>query len=343
MKFKGHKLPIVIFIFCIIIMLGFRDTGIFIKDYKITENNNQIIIDKGEDVDVLKETDDSFFITSKDMYYQVPKDALIRTTISSQSYKVVNNTLISDKPNGLGLRLLFAGEILVPKKIDGEYGLFLTTTDKINGYVYLEDLINNVQDSLTYGISKVDKVVKNETSFFVLAKNEMVAIKDFKDDKFIIVDDKGEEFAINDTDIEVRASKEQVSRSSTSRRTQSITKVITSAYNKIGSPYVYGDIGKRGYDCSGLTYSIFLKELSITLPRSSNDQVNAGTKVAKSDLVPGDLLLFNTSGKGISHVGLYIGEGNMIHASSGKRQVRIDNIDSGYYSQRYVSARRIVK
>lgn len=141
----------------------------------------------------------------------------------------------------------------------------------------------------------------------------------------------------------MRASKEQVSRSSTSRRTQSITKVITSAYNKIGSPYVYGDIGKRGYDCSGLTYSIFLKELSITLPRSSNDQVNAGTKVAKSDLVPGDLLLFNTSGKGISHVGLYIGEGNMIHASSGKRQVRIDNIDSGYYSQRYVSARRIVK
>jgi len=92
----------------------------------------------------------------------------------------------------------------------------------------------------------------------------------------------------------------------------------------------------------GFTYYIFKNELGITLPRTSYSQGSAGVKVEKSQLVPGDLVFFNTTGRGISHVGLYIGDGNMIHASSGKRQVRIDNINSGYYSQRYVTGRRVI-
>lgn len=343
MKNKGHKLLVVVLMLCIIILLGFKDTGIFVKDFvNINENGVQVAFSKSENVDILKENVSSFLIIKDDTYYQVPKDALIRTTRSSQSYKAIANTLVLDNPNGNELRILFAGEVLILQKLEDEYGLFLTTTDKIYGYVYMGDLQVIVLDSLTYGISKVDKVLKNDTSYYVLAKNEMVIIKNFKDSKFIIVDDKGVEFIANDTDIEVRGSKEQVTRSLISRRTQDITKVITSAYNKIGRPYVYGDIGKRGYDCSGFTYSIFFNDLGITLPRSSNVQANAGTKIAKSELVPGDILFFNTTGKGISHVGLYIGDGNMIHASSGKMKVRIDNINSGYYSKRYVTARRIV-
>ena len=343
MKNKEHKLLVFVLILCIIILLGFKDTGIFVKDFvNINETGAQVVFKKSENVDVLKENDSSFLIIKDDTYYEVPKDALIRTTRSSQNYRAISNTLVLDKPNGNELRILFAGEDLILQKLEGEYGLFLTTTDKIFGYVYMEDLQVNVLDSLTYGISKVDKVLKNNTSYYVLAKNEKVVIKNFKDSKFIIVDEKGVEFIANDIDIEVRGSNEQVSRSSLSRRTLDITKVITSAYNKIGSPYVYGDIGKRGYDCSGLTYSIFFNDLGIALPRSSYVQANAGTKIAKSELIPGDILFFNTSGKGISHVGLYIGDGNMIHASSGKMKVRIDNINSGYYSQRYVTARRIV-
>lgn len=124
----------------------------------------------------------------------------------------------------------------------------------------------------------------------------------------------------------------------------SINKVVQSAYEKLGSRYVYDDIGRKGYDCSGLTYSIYLNELGIELNRNSIDQAKNGLQIDKKDLIPGDLVFFKTSSEGISHVGLYIGEGNMIHASSGHRKVMITNINqSSYYSSRYATARRIIK
>ncbi len=125
-------------------------------------------------------------------------------------------------------------------------------------------------------------------------------------------------------------------------REKKISKLIKSAHNLIGKRYVYGDIGNRGYDCSGLIYSLYLNHLGIELPRNSSAQSSVGIKVDKSQLVPGDLIFFRTRGPGISHVGIYIGEGNMIHASSSKAKVRIDNIDEKYYAQRYVTARRIL-
>ena len=105
--------------------------------------------------------------------------------------------------------------------------------------------------------------------------------------------------------------------------------------------YVYGDTGNKGYDCSGLTYSLFLNSMGIEIPRNSSAQSTIGIKVDKSGLAPGDLLFFTTSGKGISHVGIYIGEGNMIHASSSKARVSIDSIEDSYFSKRYVTARRV--
>ena len=62
----------------------------------------------------------------------------------------------------------------------------------------------------------------------------------------------------------------------------------------------------------------------------------------KEELVPGDLVFFRTSGTGIGHVGLYIGDNNMIHASSGRRQIMISSLDEAYYKQRYITARRII-
>lgn len=120
-----------------------------------------------------------------------------------------------------------------------------------------------------------------------------------------------------------------------------ITGLIKSAHRLIGKKYVYGDTGNKGYDCSGLTYSLFLNSMGIEIPRNSSAQSTIGIKVDKSGLAPGDLLFFTTSGKGISHVGIYIGEGNMIHASSSKARVSIDSIEDSYFSKRYVTARRV--
>lgn len=335
---KEHNLPFVILMIFVIMLFGFKT--VFISDYTTIKGDGlEASFAQGEDVELLKESKNAYIIAKEDLSYQVPRNSLVRTTRSSQTYKVIDNTPILDKPNGNILRKLQENELLIPEKIEGEYGIFLTN-DKISGYVKLEAVQVETVDS---GISRVDKVIKNTSTYYVLAKGEPVIIKNFKEGNYTIIDDKDNEFQVDIAYLELRNAKEQVSRGSVSRRTQSLSKVVTSAYKALGSPYIYGQTGAKGYDCSGLTYSIYLKDLNIALPRSSYDQVNAGIEVKKDDLVPGDILFFNTTGNKISHVGLYIGDGNMIHASSGStRKVIISTINSGYYKDRYVTARRII-
>jgi cell wall-associated NlpC family hydrolase len=111
----------------------------------------------------------------------------------------------------------------------------------------------------------------------------------------------------------------------------------------IGSPYKSGGTTARGFDCSGFTSYIFDK-MGIDLPRTSSSQAQAGTKVAKSDLQPGDLVFFDTIGgnnSSVSHVGIYIGDGKFAHSSS-SRGVVTDKLNSSYYETRYVTARRVM-
>lgn len=174
-------------------------------------------------------------------------------------------------------------------------------------------------------------------------KKDSIVVKDFIEENHIVAEEDGYEASVENALVEVKIQKELVNRSAISRRDKSIKKIIDGAYKTLGRPYVYGDAGAKGFDCSGLTYSLYLNNLGIKLPRNSSSLVSAGTKVNNRDLKPGDIILFNTNGKGISHAGLYIGEGNMIHASSGKKKVVIEDINSRYYKSRYVTARRILQ
>ncbi|MDD1504812.1 NlpC/P60 family protein [Lysinibacillus sp. CNPSo 3705] len=109
----------------------------------------------------------------------------------------------------------------------------------------------------------------------------------------------------------------------------------------IGVPYQYGgtDI-KTGVDCSAYTQIVFSK-LGISLQRTSTAQYQQGTSIAKNQLKTGDLVFFNTSGSGVSHVGIYIGDNNFISATTSSG-VKIDKINDPYYwGSRYVGAKRI--
>ncbi|MER5888397.1 NlpC/P60 family protein [Streptomyces sp. NPDC001941] len=98
---------------------------------------------------------------------------------------------------------------------------------------------------------------------------------------------------------------------------------VAYAYGALGKPYVWGATGPGSYDCSGLTQAAW-SAAGVSLPRTTYTQINAGQRISRSQLAPGDLVFFYS---GISHVGLYIGNGQMIHAPHPGAPVRIAPID----------------
>ena len=124
----------------------------------------------------------------------------------------------------------------------------------------------------------------------------------------------------------------------------SASSVIAYAKTLLGKPYVWGAQGPNSFDCSGFTYYVFKNKAGIVLPRTSSAQSKYGTSVSWSNLKAGDLMFFDTNGanNGLSHVGLYIGNGQMIHASSSQRKIVITSVNTSYYKNAFVNARRVL-
>lgn len=115
--------------------------------------------------------------------------------------------------------------------------------------------------------------------------------------------------------------------------------VVNYASKFLGKPYVYGASGPNAFDCSGLTQYVYNK-FGVDISRTTYTQVGEGTKVSRKDLRAGDLVFFNTEGS-ISHVGIYIGDGEFIHAPRTGKPVMVSSLSDGYYGTRYAAARRI--
>ena len=125
----------------------------------------------------------------------------------------------------------------------------------------------------------------------------------------------------------------------------SASSVIAYAKTLLGKPYVWGAQGPNSFDCSGFTYYVFKNKAGIVLPRTSSAQSKYGTSVSWSNLKAGDLMFFDTNGANngqVSHVGLYIGNGQMIHASSSQRKIVITSVNTSYYKNAFVNARRVL-
>ena len=117
--------------------------------------------------------------------------------------------------------------------------------------------------------------------------------------------------------------------------------LVRTAYAYRGARYRRGGTSSRGFDCSGFVKFVYARK-GIRLPHSSRELYKCGKRVAKSELQPGDLVFFaNTYRRGISHVGIYIGNGKFIHASTRRTGVRVDHLGVDYYRRRYAGARRI--
>ena len=117
--------------------------------------------------------------------------------------------------------------------------------------------------------------------------------------------------------------------------------VVKTAKKYLGVKYKWGGCSHRGFDCSGFVKTVYKKH-GKRLPRVSRDQASAGKHVDKKNLKPGDLVFFSSKHtRHIAHVGIYVGKGKFIHASSGKHKVTISRLSKKYYRRHYKGARRI--
>ena len=122
-----------------------------------------------------------------------------------------------------------------------------------------------------------------------------------------------------------------------------VQKLLGEGFMYIGVPYRWGGTNPiSGLDCSGLTQLVFRNAMGVDLPRTAFEQAGQGNRVSVRELKPGDLVFFNTMGKNISHVGIYVGNGKFLHAPATGKLVRIDKLYSKFWAQRYVTARRMI-
>lgn len=122
-----------------------------------------------------------------------------------------------------------------------------------------------------------------------------------------------------------------------------IQSLIQHALALLGTPYRWGGTGTDGFDCSGLVGYVFRSALGIELPRVSTQMANSGQLITdRANLSPGDLVFFGTHhGKRVDHVGIYVGDGRFLHAPRTGRDVTVSSLESGYWSDKYMEARRV--
>jgi cell wall-associated NlpC family hydrolase len=118
--------------------------------------------------------------------------------------------------------------------------------------------------------------------------------------------------------------------------------LVSNAFGFLGVPYKRGGASaETGFDCSGFVQKLYEQTVGLILPRKASQQAAATQRINKADLQPGDLVFFNTMRRAFSHVGIYIGDGQFIHAPRPGAEVRVENMGLAYWKRRFDGARRV--
>jgi cell wall-associated NlpC family hydrolase len=120
------------------------------------------------------------------------------------------------------------------------------------------------------------------------------------------------------------------------------SELVVHAIGFLGVPYLRGgNTAETGFDCSGFVKAIYEQTIGFVLPRRAEQQAAATQNIDKKDLVPGDLVFFNTMRRAFSHVGIYIGDGKFIHSPKPGAEVRVESLAAAYWNRRFDGARRV--
>jgi len=118
--------------------------------------------------------------------------------------------------------------------------------------------------------------------------------------------------------------------------------LVLNAMGFLGVPYKRGGSNEAtGFDCSGFVRTTYERTLGLVLPRRAAEQAHATTTIKKEELLPGDLVFFNTMRRTFSHVGIYLGDGKFIHAPRAGASVRVEDMRQAYWTKRFNGARRV--
>ncbi|MDF2673941.1 MAG: NlpC/P60 family protein [Clostridiales bacterium] len=239
---------------------------------------------------------------------------------------------------------ILSDEVIIPKRT------FLVKAESNEFESIIPEKILNAKDVLAFkekeaklaAIAKEKKRIEEAEKARLVAEAEK-AKKAAEEKKAKIAAEKAAKAKKVVTTAAKSTTKVIASRSTTSTTvsTEKAQEIIEYAKQFMGIKYVFGGASPKGFDCSGFTMYVFNK-FGISLPHSASGQSELGAAVSKSDLIPGDLVFFETYKAGISHVGIYIGSGNFLEASS-SRGIAITKLSSSYYKSRYMGATRILK
>jgi cell wall-associated NlpC family hydrolase len=124
--------------------------------------------------------------------------------------------------------------------------------------------------------------------------------------------------------------------------TNKASELVVTAMGFLGVPYKRGgNTVETGFDCSGFVRAMYQQTVGLILPRKAEQQAAATTQIEKAELQPGDLVFFNTLKRAFSHVGIYVGNGKFIHSPRPGSEVRVEDMQKSYWSQRFDGARRV--
>lgn len=206
--------------------------------------------------------------------------------------------------------------------------------------------IQFLEDGVTflYGVPKFGQVQVDTLNVRVAASFEADCSKALhKNEKLELVGESGEFYLIQEEDGAIRfVAKEYIAEITYEEYKQKNSlgdAVVDTARQYMGTPYVYGGRSPSGFDCSGFTSYVY-EQMGVSLNRTAGGQLQNGYYVSLEEMQPGDLVFFGSSSY-ISHVGIYIGDGNMIHAPYPGKRVCVESIYNGYFAPRLYGARRI--
>jgi cell wall-associated NlpC family hydrolase len=132
------------------------------------------------------------------------------------------------------------------------------------------------------------------------------------------------------------------SKSTFERYTSAAQELVFEGLGYLGIPYRRGGSSpETGLDCSGLVQQVFRGALGLDMPRTAAQMAKMGDRINKDELKPGDLVFFNTMRRTFSHVGIYIGDNQFIHAPSSGGKVRVEDMSQNYWTKRFNGARRV--